>query len=82
MKDLAGREDYKPCVHAEQNAICLCAKRGLAVASGTLYVNADPCLTCAKLIVSCALSRVVRRDGHTDEGIEFLKRHGVRVDVW
>ena len=23
----AAREDYKPCVHAEQNAICLCAKR-------------------------------------------------------
>ncbi|RKO68156.1 CMP deaminase [Desulfofundulus salinus] len=83
LKDLAGREDYKPCVHAEQNAICLCAKRGLAVKGGTMYVNADPCLTCAKLIVSCAISRVVvRREGHTDEGIEFLWRHGVRVEEW
>ena len=83
LKDLAGREDYKPCVHAEQNAICLCAKRGLAVAGGTMYVNADPCLTCAKLIVSCAISRViVRRDHHTNEGIEFLRRHGVQVEEW
>jgi dCMP deaminase len=83
LKDLAGREDYKPCVHAEQNAICLCAKRGLAVAGGTLYVNADPCLTCAKLIVSCAISRVViRRDYHSEEGIEFLLRHGVQIDIW
>ncbi len=84
LKDLAGREDYKPCVHAEQNAICLCARRGLAVGGGTMYVNADICLTCAKLIVSCAISRVVvRRDYRgTDEGIEFLRRHGVQVDLW
>ncbi|MBE3587387.1 MAG: dCMP deaminase family protein [Thermoanaerobacteraceae bacterium] len=84
LKDLAGREDYKPCVHAEQNAICLCAKRGLAVQGGTMYVNADICLTCAKLIVSCDLRRVVvRRDYRgTDEGIEFLRRHGVQVDLW
>jgi len=79
----AAREDYKPCVHAEQNAICLCAKRGLAVQGGTMYVNADICLTCAKLIVSCAISRVViRRDYHSEEGIEFLWRHGVQIDIW
>ncbi|WP_027355890.1 MULTISPECIES: deoxycytidylate deaminase [Desulfofundulus] len=84
LKDLAGREDYKPCVHAEQNAICLCAKRGLAVGGGTMYVNADICLTCAKLIVSCAISRVVvRRDYRGgEEGIDFLRRHGVQVDLW
>ncbi|GAB6273619.1 MAG: cytidine/deoxycytidylate deaminase family protein [Peptococcaceae bacterium] len=83
-KDLAGREDYKPCVHAEQNALCVCAKRGLAVQGGTLYVNADICLTCAKLIVSCALSRVViRRDYKgTEEGIDFLLQHGLQVDFW
>lgn len=82
LKDKAGREDYKPCVHAEQNAICLCAKRGLAVRSGTLYVNADICVTCAKLIVSCEISRVVvRRDYKgTGEGIEFLRKYGVQVD--
>lgn len=83
LKAKVGREDYKPCVHAEQNAICLCAKRGLAVQGGTLYVNADPCLTCAKLIVSCAIARVVvKRDRHTGEGIDFLKKHGVAVDEW
>ncbi len=84
LKDKAGREDYKPCVHAEQNAICLCAKRGLAVRGATIYVNADICITCAKLIVSCEMARVVvRRDFKgTSEGIEFLKGHGVEVTQW
>ncbi|MGB9847508.1 MAG: deoxycytidylate deaminase [Desulfotomaculales bacterium] len=84
LKEKAGREDYKPCVHAEQNAIALCAKRGLAVQGGTLYVNADICVTCAKLIVSCAIERVVvRRDFKGgEEGIAFLRRYGVQVDLW
>lgn len=84
LKDKAGREDYKPCVHAEQNAICLCAKRGLAVKGGTLYVNADICLTCAKLIVTCEIERVVvcRDYKGTSEGIDYLKRYGVKVDLW
>ena len=84
LKDLVGREDYKPCVHAEQNAICLCAKRGLGVKGGTLYVNADVCVTCAKLIVSCEIHTVVvKRDYKgTSEGIEFLKQLGVQVKLW
>lgn len=84
LKDLAGREEYKPCVHAEQNAICLCAKRGLAVKGGTLYVNADVCLNCAKLIVTCEIARVVvRRDFKgSHEGIDFLRRYGVEVALW
>lgn len=84
LKDKVGREDYKPCVHAEQNAICVCAKRGLAVRGGTLYVNADVCLNCAKLIVTCEIARVVvRRDYKgTEEGIDFLRRYGVQVDEW
>jgi dCMP deaminase len=84
LKEIAGREDYKPCVHAEQNAICLCAKRGLAVKGGTIYVNADICVTCAKLIVTCEISRVVVRRDHkgTREGIDYLERYGVKVDYW
>lgn len=84
LKDKAGREDYKPCVHAEQNAICLCAKRGLAVQGATIYVNADICITCAKLIVSCEMSRVVvRRDFKgTSEGVDFLKNSGIDVTLW
>lgn len=84
LKIQADREDFKPCMHAEQNAICLCAKRGLAVRDGTIYVNADICVTCAKLIVSCDFSRaVVRRDYKgTSEGIDFLLRYGVQVDLW
>jgi len=46
-------------VHAEQNAICQAAKRGIAIAGATMYTRMTPCATCAKLIINCGLRRVV-----------------------
>ena len=84
LKESAGSEEYKVCVHAEQNAICQCAKRGLAVEGATLYVNADICITCAKLIVSCGIIRcVVMRDNKgTTDGIELIQKCGVELVEW
>ncbi len=84
LKDLAGTEEYKACVHAEQNAICQCAKRGLALEGATLYVNADVCITCAKLIVSSGIARVVvaRDNKGNGNGMDLLRKSGVKVVEW
>ena len=84
LKDKAGSEEYKICVHAEQNAICQCAKRGLALEGATVYVNADVCITCAKLMVSSGIVRcVVRRDHKgNSHGIDLLKNSKIEVVEW
>ena len=46
-------------VHAEQNAICQAAKRGIAIEGATLYCRMTPCRTCAMLIINCGITRVV-----------------------
>jgi dCMP deaminase len=46
-------------VHAEQNAICQAARRGMALDGGTLYCRMTPCRTCAMLIINCGIIRVV-----------------------
>ncbi len=46
-------------VHAEQNAICQAARRGIALDKGTLYCKMTPCRTCAMLIINCGIERVV-----------------------
>ncbi len=46
-------------VHAEQNAICQAARRGIAIDGATLYCRMTPCRTCAMLIINCGISRVV-----------------------
>jgi len=46
-------------VHAEQNAICQAARRGISLDKGTLYCRMTPCRTCAMLIINCGIVRVV-----------------------
>lgn len=84
LKDLAGTEEYKVCIHAEQNAICQCAKRGLALEGATVYVNADVCITCAKLMVSSGIARVVVKRDHkgTSDGVDLLRKCGIEVVEW
>jgi dCMP deaminase len=44
-------------VHAEQNAICQAAKRGVALDGSTVYVSMTPCRTCAMLLIKKSRSR-------------------------
>lgn len=54
-------------VHAEQNAICQAAKRGIAIDGGTVYCKMTPCRTCAMLLINCGIKRVVCEMHYHDE---------------
>jgi len=55
-------------VHAEQNAICQAAKRGISINGSTLYCRMTPCRTCAMLIINCGIVRVVCQRRYHDGG--------------
>lgn len=46
-------------VHAEQNALVSAARRGIATLDSTLYCTMVPCRTCAMLVVTAGITRVV-----------------------
>lgn len=46
-------------VHAEQNAICQAAKKGVPLSGATVYCTMTPCRTCAMLLINCGISRIV-----------------------
>lgn len=71
-------------VHAEQNAICQAARRGVALDGATLYCTMTPCRTCAMLIINCGIKRVVcKRKYHAGaESEEFFRRAGIRLDYF
>lgn len=51
--------------HAEENAIVHAARFGAALKGSTLYCNMTPCYTCAKMIITAGIERVVaRKDYH------------------
>ncbi len=45
-------------VHAEQNAIADCAKRGVATDGATAYVTHHPCINCYKILVASGIREI------------------------
>lgn len=68
-------------VHAEQNAICQAAKRGIALDGATLYCRMTPCRTCTMLIINCGIVRVVcqRKYQLAQESEEMLAMAGIDI---
>lgn len=71
-------------VHAEQNAICQAARRGIALDGATLYCRMTPCRTCAMLIINCGIKRVVcEHKYHTGaESEELFAKAGVILEFF
>jgi len=71
-------------VHAEQNAICQAAKRGIALEGSTLYCRMTPCRVCAMLIINCGIIRVVcEKKYHAGvESEEMFAKAGVKLEFF
>ena len=69
-------------VHAEQNAICQAAKRGISIDGATVYCKMTPCRTCAMLIINCGIKRVVCEKHYHDEedSMEMFKKVGIKIE--
>tara|TARA_X000000950_G_C13576459_1_gene521731 strand:- start:200 stop:655 length:456 start_codon:yes stop_codon:yes gene_type:complete len=45
-------------VHAEQNAICDCAKRGVSCKNSTAYITHYPCIICCRLLIASGIKDI------------------------
>ena len=55
-------------VHAEQNAIADCAKRGVSCNDCTAYITHYPCINCMKILCASGISHIKYiNDYHNDE---------------
>lgn len=68
-------------VHAEQNAICQAAKRGISLEGATLYCTMTPCRTCAMMIINCGIKRVVCKNKYHsgNESEEMFAQAGIEL---
>jgi dCMP deaminase len=90
------REQFPPgtgydlciCVHAEQNALLMAARFGIAVAGATCYTTLQPCFGCAKEMLQAGVRRVVFQEAWNpsdpDERLHELKNREYRriLDVF
>jgi dCMP deaminase len=74
------KEESCICLHAEQNAIIQAAYLGVSTKGATIYITANPCSTCAKMIINSGIIRVVcYKNHHDEEGIKLLKKAKVEI---
>lgn len=68
-------------IHAEQNAICQAARRGVSIEGGTLYCKLAPCRICAMLLIACGIKRVVAEYKYQKgtEGEEMMLQAGIEI---
>ena len=60
-------------VHAEQNAICDCAKRGVSCENAIAYVTHYPCLICTRLLLACGINEIKYiEDYKNDKLVEYF----------
>lgn len=69
--------------HAEQNAISQAARSGIALEGGTLYIKMTPCYTCAKMLITAGIKRVVcEKDYHAGtRSKEIFAEAGVKYEL-
>ena len=60
-------------VHAEQNALCDCAKRGVSCDGSIAYITHYPCLICTRLLLAAGIKEIFYINNYNnDELVEVL----------
>ena len=68
------REDHEMAiVHAEQNALADCAKRGVSCLNSTAYVTHYPCINCCRLLLASGINEIKYIDDYkNDELVKYF----------
>lgn len=76
-------------IHAEQNAILYAVKNKTNVEGATMYVTLSPCIACARIIYTMKIEKVIYLKSYaeykgipSDEGVDFLRKFGVKVEKY
>ncbi len=65
-------------LHAEQNAIIQAARFGTDIDGATIYVNTQPCVVCAKMLINAGIREIVYQNPYPDElSQQMLEESGI-----
>ena len=54
-------------VHAEQNVLCDCAKRGVSCKDATMYITHYPCIICTRLMLAAGIKEINYIDDYKND---------------
>ena len=77
------RHELCRAVHAEQNAIIQAARYGINITGASIYVNTQPCVVCAKMLINAGIEEIVYQNPYPDElAMSMLEEAGMKLRVF
>ena len=73
-KSIVRNNHEQATLHAEQNAIIDCAKRGVTCKGSTAYITHYPCIICCRLLLASEIKEIkYLNDYKNDDLVEHVK---------
>ncbi|WP_283171410.1 deoxycytidylate deaminase [Curtanaerobium respiraculi] len=70
-------------LHAEQNAIIQAARYGIDISGASIYINTQPCIVCAKMLINAGIEEIVYKNPYPDAlSEELLAEAGMKMRVY
>ena len=70
------------CVHAEQNAIADCAKRGVSCYGCTAYITHYPCIICARILFAAGINSIKYLDDYKNDELVRVFAQQMKVSIY
>ena len=67
-------------IHAEQNAIIDCAKRGVNCNNSVAYITHFPCLNCLKMLVQAGIEKIYYIDDYKND-YENINKLNINIPI-
>ena len=72
-KSIVRNNHEQATIHAEQNALCDCANRGVSCKDAIAYITHYPCLICARLLIASGIKEIKYIDDYkNDELVNYF----------
>ncbi|WP_302393544.1 deoxycytidylate deaminase, partial [Eggerthella sinensis] len=67
---------------AEQNAIIQAARYGINITGASIYINTQPCVVCAKMLINAGIDEIVYQNPYPDDlSMSMLEEAGMKLRV-
>ena len=80
-KSIVRNNHEQATVHAEQNAICDCARRGTNCSGATAYITHYPCIICVRLLLAAGIKEIKYLEDYKNDDLVkvFTKQLNVPI---
>jgi len=80
-KSIVRNNHEQSTVHAEQNAICDCAKRGVNCNGSIAYITHYPCIICCKLLLASGIKEIKYIEDYKNDELvaEYCKQLDIKI---